>query len=275
MGGKNAKRRAKAAKAGVRSLEMHRDLWRMLADVSSTADTIGATPTVVDGCRVLAARAKYYLGEPENKRGLVRGELTSKEWNAYLDLVGELGNASPKVKALADAMEELDNDGGLAIRGIVDVKEQDEEAQRDAAMIFRPDSLERILSTIGAADMISSQTFAQIPMPEEQKSELEAMTGVPVEQFAKATKAVIASAKAKLAKMRDSLLMSKGNTRVAFTLDLMEAAALYSLLADFQENVKVKVKGPPEIEQAQKDHAELIECAIRFFGRMAGDEVTK
>ena len=130
MAGRNAKRRAKAAKAGKRSLEMPKELWRMMASVTTMAGAMGASESVAERCHKVAARAEYYLGETENKAGQVRGELTRDEWETYRELVEEVGDTSPQVKALADALAELEQND-LEIRQMIDVREESGDARRD------------------------------------------------------------------------------------------------------------------------------------------------
>lgn len=278
MAGKNAKRRAKAAKAGIRSLEMPKELWRMMANVTTMATTMGASESVAERCRKLAARAEYYLGEPENKTGRVRGELTRDEWAAYRDLVNELRDASAPVKALAQAIEGIEEEEDAIIHNVVDLRETDSQAKRDAAVVCQPDSLQLIIATLQMMSMMGQQKAPLSSEAQAALAQIENMEGgVSAAQYQKDMIACAKSAMTKLSAIRDTMLKAKGVLHFPLKLSLMEATTVYSALRAFRETVKVNVKAPPEYADQAVDMDRILSCAVRFFARMAGgdDDVMK
>jgi len=266
MIGESAKQAAKTVKTGTRSLEMTKEMWRAVADASSKADALGLAPPIAEGCRLLASRANYYLGEPEDRHGRVRGKLTCKEWVAFQHLVTEFPDASPHLKALAQALGEAGTGQGVIVREKAAPKNQDTQAHQDAKMVCNPDSLGYIIAVINTMVALSDPRI----LTPEQMAVLEDKTGGLARERIKKIGECVASAKVKMAAMRDTLLKTPGGTPVSLTLHSMESVCVYSLLRSF---LATKIRVGDE-QTAEKCHR-LIKCAVRFFGRMwgANDEV--
>lgn len=277
MAGKNAKRRAKAAKAGIRSLELPKEMWQVLADVTSNADTYGATPPLVEKCRALAARARYYHGEPENKNGLVRGELPRVEWEAYCELVEKLGDTSPDISALAHTMEVLLDTQGLSVHTFVGIDDQDEQAQRDASTICQPIVLHTIIALLGMSVEFSERANTRNPMSAEEEADFAKQSGISSEKARKSMRDGVESAREKLYGILHSVQDATAPTRIVFPLTGTEARAVYCSLQALQETVHIKKNATPEIKRLGEEVDDILKTAIRFFERMAspGADVLK
>ena len=253
MAGKNAKKRAKAAKVVGRSLEMSKTMWQMLANASLMADVHGAAAPLAAKCRLLAARAEYYLGEPENKNGLVRGELTSEEWAAFQELVAEFADASPPLRAFAQAMGEVGADRPMIVREVDNPKNQGEQAQQDAEAVHDPDALEYLVTMLDRMVSVSERTAP------------------PTEQVVKDAMASIRSACKKLEALRESIVKSGGRGTVSLLLSTLEARSVCDLLWEFKATVHEDLELPPERTGEKEKVDRFLGCAVRFFARMADD----
>jgi len=263
MAGKNAKKRAKAAKAGVRSLILSKDLWRVVANVTKMAGAMGASTSVAERCRLLAARAEYYLGEPENKRGLVRGELTSEEWIAYRDLVDELGSASPQVKALADAMEVFSDERELSAHEIIDMNDLDEQKRQYALSVCQPTTIEAIIALLAGWLSYREQAHRKYLMARDEDVMCRSRDAVSQEEAAMNMANSAASAMKKLHAILNKLQMDNRPARVAFAFTGKESRTVYSLLKAVQENRNSREV--PEEMRRLLEADNLLENAIGFF----------
>jgi len=268
MIGESAKQTGETAKTGTRSLEMTKEMWRAVADASSKVDALGLTPPIAEGCRIFAARAKYYLGEPENRHGRVRGELTCKEWTAFQHLVTEFADAAPPLKALAQALGEVGTGQPLIVREKAGPKNQDELARHDVETVCNPESLKCIITVINTMVALSDPRI----LTPDQMAVLEDKTGGLARERIKEISECVASAKAKITALRDTLLNAATGTPVSLTLHSMESACVYSLLRSFLAT-KIRIGN----EQTAENCDRLLKSAVRFFGRMwgANDEVLK
>jgi len=270
MAGKNAKKRAKAERAGIRSLEMSRDMWRMFAAVSSEADALGATASLAEGCRVLGARAKYYLGEPENKNGLVRGELSREEWEAFQKLVAEYADVSPPLKAFAQAVGELNPDLPIIMKKMTNPQDIGGQAQEDALMICRPKSLRSLIEVLDFMILQSDRDALQVPISEDMAMALGRITGGPMLKLRKDAMSSILSARKKMVALLEDILKPDNRSTVPLMMSADEAKDVSGLFLIFKNAVHAKIEAPPEQEQGKKEMDDLLACAVRFFARIAG-----
>ena len=264
MAGK--KRRAKAEKSGVRYFDLSRTMWQMLANVSLMADTLGAAPSIVEGCRVLSARAEYYLGEPENARGLVRGELSCAEWDAFQKLVEEFSDASPSLNALAQTIAECGTEQTMTVEKMSSLEDQDEQAQHDAEMISSPESLESILAALDFMVLHSEEMRSS--MPKEVEQSLMEMSGVTIQEMWKDTMGNVRSARKKLKRLQEDMLKCDGCATAHLMMSTQEARVVSGMLWLFKEGVQTKIEVPPEHAEEMEEVDEVLESAVRFFARV-------
>ena len=255
------------AKAG-RSIEMSRGMWQMVANVAVMADTLGVTPPIAEKCRVLAARAKYYQGEPESKIGLVRGELPTEEWMAFRELVQKFANAPPALKALAQALGEAGIDQTMIVREKANPRKQDGLVQNDVETVCNPESLQFLLSVLERMVMLAGQTMPA--MCKESEMALEKVTGVTAQQMWENTLANIQSARQKLEALLESFLNSGGSAPMSLLMSTVEARLVCSMLSTFKEAAYAAI--PPDRAEEKKEIYRQLESAVRFFARMADGE---
>ena len=269
MLGKSAKQATKTGKT--RSLEMAREMWQSVADASSKADTLGLTTPIAEGCRLLASRANYYLGEPENKHGRVRGELTCKEWTAFQYLVTEFSDAAPPLKALAQALGECGIDQPLIVRGKAGPKNQDKLARQDVETICNPESLQFLLSVLDRMVMLTDHTVP--PISKETEKALGKLNGVTAQQMWKETLANIRSARHKLRALLEKLLKSDGRAAASLLMSTAEARLVCGMLSTFKDAAHAVI--PPDRAEEKKEIERLLESAMRFFTRIGDEGVAK
>ena len=236
----------------------------MLANVSLMADALGAAAPLAEKCRTLSARAEYYLGEPENKGGRVRGEIAYDEWAAFQELVGKFGDASPPLKAFAQAVRQFDPDELVTVKEVLFSKEQDEQMQHDASVISCPVGLQSLLSVLDLIILRSKRPGAFLSREAEMK--LEQMTGVHVTNALKDPIEHIRSARKRLKALLED--PADGRAAVHLLMPAIEAKFVSAMLWLFKETVNAKTDAPPELAEGKKVMDDLLGCAVRFFARL-------
>ena len=259
----------------LRSFELSRDMWKMVADISSTALDKATTPHLVEGCRVLAARANYYGGEPEDKRGLIQGELPQAEWAALQWLMEEFADDSLLLKAFAKAVIEFDPDQPISIMKKDCLKENDEQMRRDAERINCPKSLQTIIEVLDFMFTFSKRT--RLTVPKETESALQEMTGVPFQIMWKSMMGDFRSARKKLKALLEDIQRPDECGTAHLLISALEARAVYGMLMMFKIAAFVEMEVPPELSGNKEELDQLLGCAVRFFGRIAdeGEAVEK
>jgi len=221
----------------------------------------------VDGCRVLAARATYYLGEPENNHGHVRGDITREEWTAFHELAREFGDASPPLKALARVLGEFDSDKPIIIKKHA-FKNGNDQPRQDAEMVCSTEALEFLLNVL--TYMVFYSALKKSPMPKDSEKALEELTGVSAKQMWKETLNNISSACKILKTLQEDLRKDDGRETASLLMSIPEARSVWCMLWVFRKTVYAGAEAPPEYAKNKEDTDHLLVCAERFFARIGG-----
>ena len=272
MAGKSAKRRAKAAKAGVRSFELSRDLWQMLANVSLMADVLGATPSLADKCRALSERAEHFLEVAEDKRGLIRGEVTNETWNAFLELIEKFGDASPPLKAFAKVVDEIDPNELITVKEVPIGKGQDDQVRHDAAVVTCPATLQSLMAVLDLT-ILRSEREGFI-LSQDAEIGLESMTGISVKNSRAEMMDHLRSARQNLEVLLEDIQKPDGRLTAHFMMPAVAAKLLSATLWMFKEEVNAKAEASPEHAGGKMAMDHLLGCAVRFFARMGNVDAT-
>jgi len=262
MAGKNAKRRAEAGKSGVRFLDLSRDMWKMLANVSLMADVLGAHSSLAEKCRALSARAEYFLEKPEDKRGLVRGELTNEEWTAFVEVVEKFGDASPPLRAFARSVGGRDARQTITFKKLAD--DQDKQMQQDAAVVSNPASLRFLIRMLDFMVLRFDWDAVQRLMPNGEYV-------IPKQKTWKRAKDGAGSAREKLNTLLEDILRPDGRTTAPLMLNTLEARSVCYMFALCKDVVYAGAEVPPDLKQDKKKAEHLLGDAVRFFDRIADE----
>ena len=268
MAGKNRKRIDKAKKAGMQSLDMPKSVWRMIANAATLASAIGASPALAERCRQLAAKAEYLLGEPENRAGGVRADLTREEWEALRELTSR-ADATPMLKALAEAVDRavgaLDPaEGPALIKTILPGAEYGGRENDDYRLVLQHDHLAMIISCLSEMNLlVNTPSMNHISARMPRLAEIRENTAHTASALGK-LKDALENARRAAPEPIFTLALSPIE---AFSLHLLADSCLKGIWSDPREN-----GSDPESKKfvdAKNFFHRLLSAAARFFLRMA------
>ena len=286
MAGKNRKRIHKAQKAGMRSLVMPREHWRMIANMATFADAMSAAGSLAGRCRALSSKAEYLLGEPENSHGRIRGDLTGDEWETLCEIAA-MPDAPPQIKILAETLEKQfganqSANGSVFVHPRVNPAGNAEGLDKDFLTLAKPANLQELIDFLQAVHGLMSSEYGELPDggnlmengEDGENGEDENEDGL-VAEMMRHVAGHLGSAIAKLQETLEALCRDDSATSVGLAVTTVEAGAIASCVRNFREIFNITIQtgndspDTRELNDRINNFNNILDSAKRFFGHIA------